>query len=43
MRNSNDGRIGMLDEDGKIRVQADIKERKQESQTQIPPNNLRYF
>jgi hypothetical protein len=45
LRNSNDGRIGIMDENGRIRIQADIKVRDQESQTQTPPPpaNLDYY
>jgi hypothetical protein len=40
VHNSNDGRIGVFDEEGKIRIQANIKVREQESQTQTPsPSN----
>ena len=44
VRNSNDGRIGIMDENGRIRIQADIKVRDQESRIQTtPPNNLNYY
>jgi hypothetical protein len=45
MHNSNDGRIGILDENGRIRIQTDIKVREEENltQTPTPPNNLHYF
>jgi hypothetical protein len=44
MYNSNDGRIGLMDEDGRIRIQANIKVREQESQTRTPPpSNLFYY
>jgi hypothetical protein len=45
MHNSNDGRIGILDEDGRIRIQTDIKVREEESQIQIQPTlkNLHYY
>ena len=45
VRNSNDGRIGIMDENGRIGIQADIKVREQESQTQtpLPPSNLHYY
>ncbi len=45
VRNSNDGRIGIMDENGSIGIQADIKVRDQESQTQTPlqPGNLHYY
>lgn len=37
VHNSNDGRIGIMDEDGRVRIQANIKVREQGSQTQTPP------
>ena len=44
MRNSNDGRIGIMDEDGIFRIQDDIKVREEESETQNPPSkDLHYF
>ena len=44
LRNSNDGRTGIMDEDGRIRMPANIKVREQESQTQTPPpSNLFYY
>jgi len=43
MYNSNDGSIGIMDEDGSIRIQDNIKVREQERQTPPPPNNLHYF
>jgi hypothetical protein len=45
MYNATDGRIGILDEDGRIRIQTNIKVREQESHTQTPPplNNLHYY
>ena len=44
VRNSNDGRIGVMDEDGRFRMQTNIKVREQESQTQTPPpSNLFYY
>jgi hypothetical protein len=45
MHNFNDGRIGILDEDGRIIIQTNIKVREQENQTQTSPplNNLHYY
>jgi len=44
MRNSNDGKIGIMDEDGRFRMQDDIEIREQESEIQNPPpKNLQYF
>ena len=42
MQNSSDGRTGILDVDGRIRIQ-NIKVREQECQTQIPPPSGIYF
>jgi hypothetical protein len=40
VQNTNDGRIGTMDGDGRIRLQANIKVRKQASQAQTPlPSN----
>jgi len=40
VHNSNDDRIGIMDDDGRIRIQANIKVREQGSQTQTPqPRN----
>ena len=36
VHNTNDGRIGILNEDGRIRIEEDIKVREQGSQTQTP-------
>ena len=44
MRNSSDGKIGIMDEDGRFRIQDDIKVREQESEVHNPqPNDLHYF
>ena len=44
MRNPNDGKIGLMDEDGRFRIQENIKVRKQESEIQNPPpKDLNYF
>ena len=45
MYNANDGRTGILDEDGRLIIQTKIKVREQESQTRtLPPlNNLYYY
>jgi len=45
LRNSNDGRPGIIDEDGRLIVQDDIKAREQENDTQTPPSpkNLHYY
>ena len=44
MRNSNDGKIGIMDEDGRFRIQDNIKVREQESEIQNPPpKDLNYF
>jgi len=43
VRNSNDGRIGVMDEGGRIRMQANIKVREQESQTQTPPPSNHFY
>ena len=45
MHNSIDGRIGILGEDGKIRIQTNIEVREQESLPQVsqPLKNLHYF
>ena len=37
VHNSNDGRTGILEKDGSIRIQANIKVREHGSQTQTPP------
>jgi hypothetical protein len=37
--NSIDGRIGIMDEHGRIRIQANIKVREQEFQIQAPPTS----
>ena len=42
MQNSSDGRTGILDADGRIRIQ-NIKVREQESPTQTPPPSNIYF
>ena len=42
MQNSSDGRTGILDVDGRIRIQ-NIKVREQESPTQTPPPSNIYF
>lgn len=42
IQNSSDGRTGILDVDGRIRIQ-NIKVRKQESETQAPPPNNIYL
>jgi len=39
VHNSNDGRIGILDKDGSIRIQANIKVRELESLSQTPPSS----
>ena len=38
VQNPNDGRIGILDKDGKIRIQANINVRELGSLTQAPPS-----
>lgn len=45
LRNSNDGRIGVIDEDGRLIVKGDIEARAEENDTQIPPSpkNLHYY
>lgn len=45
LQNSNDGRIGILDEDGKIIIQANITVREQENQVQTPepPSSIYYY
>lgn len=44
MRNSSYGKTGIMDEDGRFRIQDDIKVREQESKIQNPPpKNLHYF
>ena len=45
MRNSKDGSIGVLEEDGRLIVQDDIETREEENDTQAPPSpkNLHYF
>jgi hypothetical protein len=42
MKNSSDGRTGILDENGRIGTQ-DIKVREQESETQTPPPSNIYL
>jgi len=42
MQNSSDGRTGILDVDGRIRIQ-NIKTREQESETQTPPPSNIYL
>jgi hypothetical protein len=37
VQNSNDGRIGIMDEAGRIRIQTNIKVREQTCQTLTPP------
>ena len=45
LRNSNDDRTGIIDEDGRLIVQDGIKAREQENDTQTPPSpkNLHYY
>jgi hypothetical protein len=44
MNNAIDGRIGLMDQDGRLRIQDDIKVREQESEAQKKtPKNLYYF
>jgi hypothetical protein len=45
MYNSNDGRSGILDENGRLIIKTNIRVREQESHTQTPPplNNLYYY
>jgi len=44
LRDSNDGRTGIMDEDGRLITQDNIKVREQEGQTQTPPKrNLYYY
>lgn len=44
MHNINDGKIGLIDENGSIRIQPDIKVREQECQSQTPaPSNIYYY
>ena len=45
LRNSNDGRTGIMDEDGRLIVQDDIEAREEENDTQTPPSpkNLHYY
>ena len=42
VRNSNDGKVGIMDEDGRIRIQGDVKVREGESQIP-PPKDLNYY
>ena len=44
MHNSNDDRIGVMDADGRFKIQDDIKVREEDGEIQDPsPNNLHYF
>jgi hypothetical protein len=45
MHNAKDGRIGILDENGRLKIQTNIKVREQENLTHTPTplNNLHYF
>ena len=42
MRNFNDGKIGVMDEDGRIRIQGDLRVREGESQIP-PPKDLNFY
>jgi len=44
LRNTNDSRIGIMDEEGRIRIQADVRQCEQASPTTAPPTkNLHYY
>jgi hypothetical protein len=43
LRNSKDGRLAVLDEDGRLGVQGDLKLREDENEAPPSPNNLHYF
>jgi hypothetical protein len=44
MRNSNDGEIAILDEDGRLRTEDDANVREEDRNSQAPPENkVRYF
>lgn len=44
MHNSKDGRIGIMDEEGKIRIQDNINIREKDIQIlNLPPKDLHYF
>ena len=44
MQNSNDGRIGLMDEDGRFTIQDGIKVREEDGEIPDPsPNNLHFF
>jgi hypothetical protein len=43
LRNSKDGRLAILDEDGRLEIQDDLKLRGKEGDAPPPPGNLHYF
>ena len=43
LRNSKDGRLAVLDEDGRLGIQGDLKLREDENEVPPSPDNLHYF
>lgn len=43
LRNSKDGRLAVLDENGRLEIQGDLKLRGEEDEAPPPPRNLHYF
>ena len=43
LRNTRDGRLAILDEDGRLVMQDDLKQREDENEAPPPPDNLQYF
>jgi hypothetical protein len=43
LRNSKDGRLAILDEDGRLERQDGLKLREDENEVPPPPRNLQYF
>jgi hypothetical protein len=43
LRNFKDGRLVLLDEDGRLEIQDDLKLRGEEGEAPPPPRNLHYF
>ena len=43
LRNTRDGRLAILDEDGRLVMQDDLKQREDENEAPPAPGNLQYF
>ena len=43
LRNSKDGRLALLDEDGRLEIQHELKVRGEEDEAPPTPHNLHYF